>query len=75
MRWKNILLPTDLSQRSKRALPYALSLGTEYRATITVMHVANELDSWELYCDEFSFMMPSSELGRVTASWPKQTWN
>ena len=54
MRLKNIVLPTDLSQRSKRALRYALSLATEYRATITVIHVANELDSWELYCDEFS---------------------
>jgi nucleotide-binding universal stress UspA family protein len=64
MRLKNILLPTDLSQRSKRALPYALSLATEYKANITVIHVANELDSWELYCDEFSFMIP------VERAWP-----
>jgi universal stress protein A len=64
MRLKNILLPTDLSQRSKRALRYALSLATEYRATITVIHVANELGSWELYCDEFSFMIP------VERAWP-----
>lgn len=64
MRLTNILLPTDLSQRSKRALRYALSLATEYRATITVIHVANELDSWELYCDEFSFMIP------VERAWP-----
>jgi nucleotide-binding universal stress UspA family protein len=64
MRFKNILLPTDLSQGSKRALRYALSLATEYRATMTVIHVANELDSWELYCDEFSFMIP------VERSWP-----
>ena len=64
MRFKNLLLPTDLSQRSKRALRYALSLATEYRATITVIHVANELDSWELYCEEFSFMIP------VERAWP-----
>jgi nucleotide-binding universal stress UspA family protein len=64
MRLKNILLPTDLSQRSKRALRYGLFLATEYRATITVIHVANELDSWELYCDEFSFMIP------VERAWP-----
>ena len=46
MRLKNILIPTDLSQRSKRALRYALSLATEYSAKITVLHVANKLDSW-----------------------------
>lgn len=64
MRFKNILLPTDLSQGSERALRYALSLATEYRATMTVIHVANELDSWELYCDEFSFMTP------IERAWP-----
>ena len=45
MRLKNILLPTDFSQRSKRSLRYALSLATEYSATVTVVHVANELNS------------------------------
>jgi len=64
MRLKNILLPTDLSQRSKRSLRYALSLATEYCATVTVVHVANELNSWELYCDEFSFMIPGER------AWP-----
>ena len=64
MRLKNILLPTDLSQRSKRSLRYALSLATEYSATVTVVHVANELNSWELYCEEFSFMIPGER------AWP-----
>ena len=64
MHLKTILVPTDLSQRSKRSLRYALSLATEYRATVTVVHVANELISWELYCDEFSFMLP------VQRAWP-----
>ena len=64
MRLKNILVPTDLSQRSKRYLRYALSLATEYSATVTVVHVANELNSWEFYCDEFSFMSP------VQRAWP-----
>ena len=59
MRLKKILLPTDLSQRSKRSLRYALSLATESGATVTVVHVANELNSWEFYCDEFSFITPS----------------
>jgi universal stress protein A len=64
MRLKSILVPLDLSQRSKRALRYALSLGTEYSATITALHVANELGSWELYGDELDFMKP------VTRVWP-----
>jgi universal stress protein A len=64
MRLKNILLPTDLSQRSKRSLRYALSLATEYSASITVLHVANEFDSWELYSDEFSFRTP------IERAWP-----
>ena len=64
MRLKNILLPTDLSQRSKRSLRYGLSLATEYSARMTVVHVANELNSWEFYCDDFSFMNP------VERAWP-----
>ena len=64
MHLKSILVPTDLSQRSKRSLRYALSLATESSAAITVLHVANDLDSWELYCDEFSFLSP------VQRGWP-----
>ena len=64
MRLKNILVPTDLSQRTKRSLRYALSLATEYSASITVLHVANDFDSWELYSDEFSLLIP------VQRAWP-----
>jgi nucleotide-binding universal stress UspA family protein len=64
MHLKNILLPTDLSQRSKRALRYALSLAMEYSAAITVLYVANDLDHWELYSDESSFISP------VQRAWP-----
>ena len=70
MHLKTILLPTDLSQRSKRALRYALSLATEYRAAITLLYVANNLAYWELYTDEFSFMTPGQRAwpaDRVTA--------
>ena len=62
--FENILLPMDQSQRSKRSLRYALSLATEYSASITVLHVANEFDSWELYSDEFSFRTP------IERAWP-----
>jgi nucleotide-binding universal stress UspA family protein len=66
MRLKNILLPMDQSQRSERSLRYALSLATEYSASITVLHVANEFDSWELYSDEFSFRPPLERAWPVT---------
>ncbi len=36
---KNILLPTDFSEYSKKALPYALSFASRYRATLHVLHV------------------------------------
>jgi universal stress protein A len=64
MHLKNILVPTDLSQRSKRSLRYALSLATEYSASIMVLHVANDFDCGELYSDEFSLLIP------VQRAWP-----
>ncbi|MBN2288451.1 MAG: universal stress protein, partial [Candidatus Glassbacteria bacterium] len=36
---KNILFPTDFSEYSKKALPYALSLASRYGATLHVLHV------------------------------------
>jgi nucleotide-binding universal stress UspA family protein len=66
MRLKNILLPTDLSQRSKRSLRYALSLATEYSASITVLHVANESDSGSFTPMSLASGLRSNELGRLT---------
>ncbi len=36
---KNILLPTDFSEYSKKALPYAVSLAERYKAKLHVLHV------------------------------------
>ncbi|MCE5269715.1 universal stress protein [bacterium] len=36
---KNILLPTDFSEYSKKALPYAVSLAEKYHARLHVLHV------------------------------------
>ena len=36
---KNILFPTDFSEYSKKALPYALSFASRYGATLHVLHV------------------------------------
>jgi len=38
-RIKNILFPTDFSEYSKKALPYALSFASRYGATLHVLHV------------------------------------
>ena len=43
-----ILVPTDLSEHSRRALSYGYRLAAEDKAALVVMHVANELNAWEL---------------------------
>jgi universal stress protein A len=55
-RIEKILVPTDLSDNSRRGLLYACSLAAENRGALTILHVANEFAAWELYCDEFSFL-------------------
>jgi nucleotide-binding universal stress UspA family protein len=59
-----LLVPTDLSENSRRGLLYACSLAVENSATLTVLHVANEFAAWELYSDEFSFLDPAAR------AWP-----
>ena len=48
----NILVPTDLSDQSRRALQYGCGLATEEKATLIVLHVASEMDAWEFYSEE-----------------------
>jgi nucleotide-binding universal stress UspA family protein len=43
-----ILVPTDLSEHSRRALSYGCRLAAEDKAALVVLHVANELKTWEL---------------------------
>ena len=43
-----ILVPTDLSEHSRRALSYGCRLAAEDKAALVVLHVANELNTWEL---------------------------
>jgi nucleotide-binding universal stress UspA family protein len=56
MRIEKILVPSDLSEHSQRALRYAVALATDNNATVTVVHVANELNAWELFSEEFGFV-------------------
>lgn len=63
-RFQKILVPTDLSDQSRRGLRYACSLASEESAALVVLHVANEFAAWELMNDDFGF------LTATTRSWP-----
>ena len=43
-----ILVPTDLSDHSRRALDYGSSLATEQNASLVILHVAVDANLWEL---------------------------
>ena len=64
-RIERLLVPTDLSDNSRRGLLYACSLAEENKSVLTILHVANEFAAWELYCDEFSFLEPTTR-----RAWP-----
>jgi universal stress protein A len=55
-RIEKLLVPTDLSDNSRRGLLYACSLAAENKGILTILHVANEFVGWELYSDEFTFL-------------------
>ena len=55
-RIQKLLVPTDLSENSRRGLVYACSLAAENRGVLTILHVANEFDAWEIYSDELTFL-------------------
>jgi nucleotide-binding universal stress UspA family protein len=59
---QKLLVPTDRSENSRRGLIYACSLAAENKAVLIILHVANDLDAWELYSDEFSFLEPSKRV-------------
>ena len=50
-----ILVATDLSKTSRCGLIYACSLAAENKATLIVLHVANEFECWEFYSEDFGF--------------------
>lgn len=58
-RFGKILVPTDLSENSRRGLRYACSLAGDDQAALIVVHVANDLEAWELYSNEFGFLDPT----------------
>ena len=63
-RLNKILVPTDLSDHSRRALAYGCWLAAEDKATLVILHVANEFNAWELSTE---FELYTGNQGRV---WP-----
>ena len=63
-RFEKILVPTDLSENSRRGFHYACSLAADNRAELTVLHIANDFAAWEFYSDELAFFE------RNCRSWP-----
>lgn len=55
-RLSKILVPTDLSENSRRAIRYGSSLAAEEKAALVILHVTNELNPWEINCEEFALM-------------------
>ena len=47
-RLSKILVPTDLSEHSRRALSYGCWLAAEEKAALVILHVASETNAWEL---------------------------
>jgi len=53
---RKILIPTDLSENSRRALLYGCRLAYEDKASLVILHVANELSAWEYYSEDLAFI-------------------
>jgi hypothetical protein len=63
-RLSKILVPTDLSEKSVRALHYGCWLAAEDKAALVILHVANGLKAWELYCEDLA------NVGLDSKPWP-----
>lgn len=54
-RLNKILVPTDLSENSRRAVRYGCWLAAEEKATLLILHVT-QLNAWELNCEDLVFI-------------------
>jgi universal stress protein A len=69
-RFKKILVPTDLSEHSRRALNYGCWLAAEEKSSLVILHVANELAAWEFFSEDLVILDSSTKpwpLDRVLA--------
>ena len=51
-RLNRILVPTDLSEYSRRALSYSCWLAAEESTALIILHVTHDLHAWEYYSDD-----------------------
>lgn len=58
---KSILIPTDLSEHSRRALLYGAALAANNEARITIIHVAKDLRAWAYVSDESAILDPNAQ--------------
>lgn len=58
-RLKKIILPTDLSQNSHRALSYGCWLAAEEHAALLILHVSSFFDAWTACQEDFAW--PASD--------------
>lgn len=63
-RLNKILVPTDLSEQSRRALSYACWLAGEEKAALVALHVASDAPAWEYASEEWVLA------GNIGKSWP-----
>jgi nucleotide-binding universal stress UspA family protein len=52
---KKILVATDLSETSRHGIVYSYGLAEEQKASLIVLHVANEVDAWEPFSEDYGF--------------------
>ncbi len=50
-----ILVATDLSETSRHGIVYSCGLAEEQKARLIVLHVANEVDAWEPFSEDYGF--------------------
>lgn len=63
---KKILAPVDLSKSSRTGLRFALSLAAENAAELFILHVAGELQPWQMFDESgFSDRIYSWEVDRI----------
>jgi len=54
-RLEKIIVATDMSDHSRRAVEYAAALAMDDNAALVIMHVANEFVAWEFHDDGFGY--------------------
>jgi universal stress protein A len=60
-RLSKILVPTDMTENSLRALHYGGWLAAEDQAAVVVLHVANDLNAREFYSEDLAFLEMTSK--------------